>query len=230
MAASPRAFVLRHTQLRPVPGLEGIRLQLADEVLTLWHAVQVETGDPDAALPYWAFAWAGGLALSRYLGEHPGTVARRRVFDLASGSGLCAIASMRAGAAEVTAADIDVFAAAAIELNARANGRRVAVVCRDVLDDEPPRVDVILAGDCWYEARLAERVLPWLRRAQERGVELLVGDPGRRYLPADELVARASYEVRTTTELEDLDRKQARVYTLRDAGIPPGVGPDGATS
>ena len=111
MAASPRAFVLRHTKLRPVPGLEEVRLHLADEVLPLWHAVQIETGDPDAALPYWAFAWAGGLAIGRYLRDRPETVAGRRVFDLASGSGLCAIAAMRAGATEAAGADIDAFAA-----------------------------------------------------------------------------------------------------------------------
>jgi predicted nicotinamide N-methyase len=217
MASSPRAFVLRHTHLRPVPGLEEIRLHLADEVLPLWHAAQVETDDEDAALPYWAFAWAGGLAIGRYLREHPEAAADRRVFDLASGSGLCAIASMRAGAAEATGADIDLFAAAAIEVNARANGRRVTVVCRDVLDEEPPDADVILAGDSWYEARLADRVLPWLQRARDRGIDVLVGDPGRRYLPTDELVELASYDVRTTTELEDLERKQARVYALRPA-------------
>ncbi|MGZ8515046.1 MAG: class I SAM-dependent methyltransferase, partial [Candidatus Limnocylindrales bacterium] len=164
MTASSRGFVLRHTRLRPVKALEKIRLHLADEVLPLWRAVQVETADPDAALPYWAFAWGGGLALGRYLGEHPDAVAGRRVFDLASGSGLCAIAAMRAGAAAATAVDIDAFAVAAIELNARANGQRIAVVRRDVLDDDPPDSDVILAGDCWYEAGLAERVLPWLRR------------------------------------------------------------------
>jgi predicted nicotinamide N-methyase len=217
MASSPRAFVLRHTRLRPVPGLEAIRLHLADEVLPLWHAAQVETDDEDAALPYWAFAWAGGLAIGRYLREHPEVAADRRVFDLASGSGLCAIASMRAGAAEATGADIDLFAAAAIAVNARANGRRVTVVCRDVLDEEPPDADVILAGDSWYEARLADRVLPWLQRARDRGIDVLVGDPGRRYLPTDELVELASYDVRTTTELEDLERKQARVYALRPA-------------
>jgi predicted nicotinamide N-methyase len=217
MAASPRAFVLRQTRLRPVPGLEEVRLHLADEVLPLWHAVQVETGDPDAALPYWAFAWSGGLAIGRYLREHPEAVAGRHVFDLASGSGLCAIAAMHAGARAVTCADIDAFAAAAIELNARANGRRVTVVRRDVLDDEPPEVDVILAGDCWYEASLAERVLPLLHRARDRGIDVLVGDPGRRYLPTDELVELASYDVRTTTELEDLERKQGRVYALRPA-------------
>ena len=218
MAASPRGFVLRHTHLRPVPGLEEIRLQLADEVLPLWHAVQVETGDPDGALPYWAFAWAGGLAIGRYLREHPDAVAGRRVFDLASGSGLCAIASMHAGAIEATGVDIDPFAAAAIQLNARANGYRVTAVRRDVLDEEPPDADLILAGDCWYEAGLALRVLPWLRRARDRGIDVLVGDPGRRHLPTDDLVELATYDVRTTTELEDLERKQAWVYALRPGG------------
>jgi len=214
MAASPRAFVLRHTRLRPVPGLEHVRLHLADEVLPLWRAVQLELGDADAALPYWAFAWAGGLAIARHLADRPDAVAGRRVFDLASGSGLCAIAALRAGASSATAADIDGFAVAAIGLNARANGRRVTIVGHDVLDDAPPVTDVILAGDCWYDARLAARVMPWLRRARELGIDVLVGDPGRRYLPTDELVELATYDVRTTTELENLDQKRARVFAV----------------
>jgi predicted nicotinamide N-methyase len=213
--ASRRAFVLRHTRLRPVPGAEEVRLHLADEVLPLWHAAQLETGDPDAALPYWAFAWAGGLAIARYLGEHPDAVAGRRVFDMAAGSGLCAISALRAGASQATSADIDAFALAAVELNARANGRRVALVRRDVLDEEAPDADVILAGDCCYDERLAERVLPWLRRAHERGIAVLIGDPGRRYLPTDQLLELAAYDVRTTTELEDLGLKTGHVYTLR---------------
>jgi predicted nicotinamide N-methyase len=217
MAASARAFVLRNTRLRPIPGLDGIRLHLADEVFPLWHAVQVATGDPDAALPYWAFAWGGGLALARYLGDHPEAVAGRRVFDLASGSGLCAIAALRAGATSVTGADIDQFATAAIPLNARANGVRAGVVRRDVLDEEPPDVDVVLAGDVCYEAGLAGRVVPWLRRAHDRGIDVLLGDPGRRYLPIDELVELAGYDVRTTTELEDLERKRGWVYRLAAA-------------
>jgi predicted nicotinamide N-methyase len=212
---SRRAFILRHTRLRPVPGIEEIRLHLADEVLPLWRAVQVETGDPDAALPYWAFAWSGGLAIARYLRDHPEAVAGRRVLDVGAGSGLCAIAALQAGAAAATSADIDAYAVAAVEVNARANGRRVAVVRRDVLDEEPPDVDVIVAGDCLYEAGLAERVLPWLRRAHDRGIEVLVGDPGRRYLPTDELIERATYDVRTTTELEDLALKKGYVYALR---------------
>jgi predicted nicotinamide N-methyase len=140
------------------------------------------------------------------------------VFDLASGSGLCAIAALRAGAAAATAADIDGFAVAAIGLNARANGCRVTVVGHDVLDDAPPVTDVILAADCWYDERLARRVLPWLLRARNRGIDVLVGDPGRRYLPTDALVELACYDVRTTTELEDLDQKQGRVYALRRPG------------
>jgi predicted nicotinamide N-methyase len=215
MQATRRAFVVRHTRLRPVPGLEEVRLHLADEVLPLWHATQIETRNPDAPLPYWAFAWVGGLAIGRYLRDHSESVARRRVFDLASGSGICAIAALGAGASAATSSDIDGFAAAAIERNAHANGRRVTVVSRDVLDEAAPEVDVILAGDCWYDAGLAERVLPWLRHAYARGIEVLIGDPGRRYLPTDELVELASYDVQTTTELEDLGRRIGRVYALR---------------
>jgi predicted nicotinamide N-methyase len=217
MAASSRAFVLRHTRLRPVPGLDSIRLHLAGEALPLWHAVQVETGDPDAALPYWAFAWGGGLAIAHYLADHPEAVAGRRVFDFASGSGLCAIAAAQASATAAIAADIDRFAAAAIPLNARANGCRVAAIGRDVLDEEPPDVDIILAGDVCYEAELATRVLAWLHRAHDRGIDVLIGDPGRRYLPVDDLVELATYEVRTTTDLEDLEKKQGWVYTLPPA-------------
>jgi predicted nicotinamide N-methyase len=215
MRQSSRAFVLRHTRLQAVVGLEGIRLHLADEVLPLWHAVQGELDDPDSPMPFWAFAWSGGLALASYLREQPEVVRKRRVLDLASGSGLVAIAARLAGATAVAGSDIDRFAEAAIELNSRANGVRVEVIGRDLLDEETPDVDVILAGDTWYEEPLALRVLPWLQRAQREGIDVLVGDPGRRYLPAAELVELASYDVRTTTELEDLAFKRARVYRLR---------------
>ncbi len=134
--------------------------------------------------------------------------------DLASGSGLCAIAALEAGAASVTGADIDAFAAAAIQLNARANHVRAAVVSRDVVDEDPPDVDVILAGDVCYEAGLAERAIAWLRRGRDRGIDVLLGDPGRRYLPTNGLAELACYDVRTTTELEDLERTQGWVYRL----------------
>jgi predicted nicotinamide N-methyase len=213
-AAASRAFVLRHTRLGPVPGLEEVRLHLADEVLPLWRAVQIESRDDDAPLPYWAFAWGGGLAIGRYLRDHPETVAGRRVLDLASGSGVCAVAAMRAGASDVTASDIDPLAIAAIRLNARANGYRIGVVGRDLLDDPPPDVDVVLAGDCLYEAGFAERVMTWLHDVRQSGIDVVVGDPGRRYMPREVFDELASYEVRTTTELEDMDYKVARVYTL----------------
>ena len=199
-----------------MPGVEAIRLHLADEILPLWHAAQTETRDDDAALPYWAFAWIGGLAIARHLEVNPEVVAGKTIFDLASGSGLCAIAAMLAGASHATAADIDPFAAAAIPLNARANGTRVSVIGRDVLDEDPPDVDVVLAGDCWYEAGLAERATAWLRRVRAAGIEVVLGDPGRRYLPVDSLVELARYDVRTTTMLEDLEKKQGFVYALRD--------------
>lgn len=226
MAASTRSFVRRHTRLRPVPGLDGLRLHLADEVLPLWHAVQLELGDDDAALPYWAFAWGGGLAIGHYLRDHPEAVRGRRVLDVASGSGLCGIAALRAGALSASGADVDPFAASAIEMNARANGGRMATIGRDILDEEAPDVDVILAGDVCYEAGFTARVIPWLQRAQARGIDVLLGDPGRRYLPAHELVELATYQVRTTTELEDLELKQGWVYALRPAadGAPSSAG------
>ncbi len=192
-----------------------MRLHLADDVLALWRAAQVATGDDDTALPYWGFAWAGGLALARFLQDRPATVAGRRVLDLGAGCGLVAIAAMQAGAARTLASDVDPFAHAAIELNARANQVRIGALPRDLLDEAPPDVDVILAGDSFYEANFANRVSGWLADAQARGIEVFIGDPGRRYLPTQDLVEVASYAVRTTTELEDLARKRAGVYAFR---------------
>lgn len=145
-------------------------------------------------------------------------VAGRRVLDLASGSGLCAIAAMAAGADRVTAVDIDPMAVAAAELNARANHVRLSVARRDLLDEPLPDVDVILAGDCWYETGMADRVTGWLRRAAADGIEVVIGDPRRSYLPVDELVELARYEVRTTTVLEDLAQKTGYVFAFRDSG------------
>jgi predicted nicotinamide N-methyase len=209
-----RALVAHHTRLQPVPGIPGIRLHLADDVAPVWHATEADLGIAGAPIPFWAFAWAGGLALARFVLEHPDEVAGRRVLDLATGSGLVAIAAVQAGASPVTAADIDPFAEAAVGLNARANGVRIAFVGRDLLDDEPPDVDVLLAADTWYEGPLAERVLPWLRAAARRGTRVRVGAPGRRYLPLSGLVPLASYEVQTTTRLEDRAVLRASVFTL----------------
>ena len=215
MATNPRAFVLRHTRLQPVPGLDELRLHLSDDVFALWGAVQNETGDRDAPIPYWAFAWGGGLAVATYLREHPNAVIGRRVLDVASGSGLDALAAASAGASEVTAVDIDAFAIAAIGLNARANHAHIDVRRDDLLLEDPPDVDVILAGDCWYEESFGTRMTAWLQIARDRGIDVLIGDPGRRYLAHEPLIELASYEVRSTTDLEDLGRTRASVYELR---------------
>lgn len=209
-----RAFVLRHSRLQDIPGLPGIRLHLSDDVYSVWGAVQQETGEQDAPIPYWAFAWGGGLALARYVSEHRESVAGTRVLDLASGSGLDAIAAAHAGATSVVAVDIDPFAIAAIGLNTKANHVRIETSGDDLLDAEPPDVDVILAGDCWYEETFARRVTEWLERAAAAGIHVLIGDPGRRYLSRDRLTALATYDVRSTTDLEDLGRTTATVYSL----------------
>jgi predicted nicotinamide N-methyase len=197
-----------------VPGVPGIRLHLADDAAPVWRATEAALGVPGAPIPFWAFAWAGGLALARYVQEHPVEVAGRRVLDFATGSGLVAIAAARAGALSVTAADIDPFARVAVALNARANGVRVSFDRDDPLERDPPDVDVLLAADTWYEGPLAERVMPWLLAAARRGIRVLVGDPGRRYLPASGLVPLATYEVETTTQLEDRAVLRSTVYTL----------------
>jgi len=211
-----RAFVQRHTRLRDVDGVPGVRLHLADAVDPVWRATEEATGVDGAPIPFWAFAWAGGLALCRWLMDHPDEVTGRDVLDFATGSGLVAIVAARLGAT-VSAVDIDPFAEAAVHLNTRANRVRVSYSTRDLLDEPPPAVDVLLAGDTWYESPLADRVLPWLRAASAAGVRVLVGDPGRRYLPEPAesgLVELGTYEVKTTTSLEDRDVVEGRVFKV----------------
>jgi predicted nicotinamide N-methyase len=211
--ANLRAFVRRHTRLTPVPGLPGVRLQLADDVMVVMQLAGAELGQRDPALPFWAFAWAGGLAVSQYLVDHPEEVAGRRVLDVGSGSGLCAVVAMRLGAASVHAVDIDPFSQAAVALNARANGVRVGFSRQDLLGGPPPPCDVILAGDVCYEETMAGRMVEWLRLAARSGTRVLLGDPGRTYLPAG-LERLASYRVRTSRELEDAETKESAVFTF----------------
>jgi predicted nicotinamide N-methyase len=214
-------FIQRHTRLQDVAGVPGIRLHLADAVEPLWHAVEEILAIDGAPIPFWAFAWAGGLGLARWLQAHPEAVAGRTVLDFGTGSGLVAIAAAQAGAEHVQAVDVDPFAEAAVELNARANRVHLSVLLGDMLDEDPPAVDVLLAADTWYESPLADRVLPWLRRAADRGVRVIVGDPGRKYLPeaADAgFVELASYRVPTTTTLEDRDVVESRVYEVQPRG------------
>jgi predicted nicotinamide N-methyase len=206
------------TTLGPVALVPEIRLYQASEPIGVWQHTERATGRTGLDPPFWAFAWAGGQALARYLLDHPEVVAGRRVIDVASGSGLVAIAAIKAGAASVTAYDIDLLAAAAIAVNAEANGVPVPAVCADVLSDEDlpaPGTDLVLVADAFYEQDLAGQVLEFLDRSRARGAAVLAGDFGRRYLPRARLVPLASYDVPGLAALEDRDVKRTTVWTLR---------------
>lgn len=214
MIADPAAFIAANTRLQSVPHAPEISLWLADEVTPLWRLTEEELGEMGLAPPFWAFAWAGGQALARWLLDHPAEVAGRRIVDLATGSGLVAVAAMKAGAARVLASDIDPFCADAVALNAQANDVAVEFTGRDLLAAPPPDADVICAGDVFYERPMAEAVLAWLTQARDRGARVLVGDPGRSYFPRSGLTMLAEYAVPTTRELEDLAVKRTRVWAL----------------
>jgi predicted nicotinamide N-methyase len=211
--AALRAFVRRHTQLAAVADVPGVRLHVADDVMALTGLVSRELNQPDITLPFWAFPWAGGLGVARHLIDNPEEVAGKRVLDIASGSGLCAIAAVKVGAASVQAVDVDPLSQAAVAVNSRANGVRVDFTHADLLDGPPPGVDVILAGDVCYEEGMADRMLAWLRLASAQGTRVLLGDPGRTYLPRD-LERIATYAVRTSRELESDDVRQTSIYTF----------------
>src|SRR5262245_56133312 len=208
-----RAFVRRHTRLRDVPDVPGLRLHTGDDVMEICRLAGLELGQADPPLPFWAFPWAGGLAIARHLLDHPELVAGRRVVDVAAGSGLCAIVAARCGAESVLAFDVDPLAEAAATLNARANDAALVVRRSDPLDGPPPDCDVILAGDVCYEETMASRMIAWLDAAATAGVTVLIGDPRRRYLPR-ELEPIATYRVQTSRELEDAAIKESAVFTL----------------
>ncbi|WP_309642793.1 methyltransferase [Phenylobacterium sp.] len=209
-----QAFILANTRLQQPPHTPELTLHLADEITPIWKMTEEALAEIGLPPPFWAFAWAGGQALSRYILDHPEEVAGKRVIDFASGSGIVAIAAMKAGAYEVLAADIDSFCEAALSLNAKANSVTVAFTDTDLLDAPAPATDVILAGDICYEKPLAEKVMDWLAAAHVRGVRVLIGDPGRSYFPKVGLEKLAEYQVETTRELEDREVKKTAVWTL----------------
>jgi predicted nicotinamide N-methyase len=210
-------FIAANTRLQAVPHAPEISLWLADEITPLWRLTEEELGEMGLPPPFWAFAWAGGQALARWLLDHPDQVAGQRVIDLATGSGLVAVAAMKAGAACVLAADIDPFCAAAVAANARSNGVEIAFTDANLLDAPPPPVDLICAGDVFYEKPMAEAVLAWLKQAKGAGTRVIVGDPGRTYFPRSGLTLLAEYTVPTTRELEDQEVKRSRVWSLDPA-------------
>ena len=212
--ADAAAFIRAHTRLLPVPHAPEITLHLADEATELWQKTEEGLGEIGLPPPFWAFAWAGGQALARYLLDHPAVVAGKRVLDFASGSGLVAIAAAKAGAAFVKARDIDAFAVAAIQLNAAANGVAIDARCENVVGADESW-DAIFAGDICYERDMAGRTVAWLASLHARGATVLIGDPGRSYLPRQTLEPIATYEVPVTRTLEDAEIKTTHVWRFR---------------
>ena len=213
--ASAGQIIRNNTELGPVALVPEIRLYQASEPIGVWQRTELAAGRTGLDPPFWAFAWAGGQALARYVLDHPETVKDRRVIDIASGSGLVAIAAARAGAAAVTAYDIDPLAAAAIAVNAGANGVTVLAVCADILDEHAPvslDADVMLVADAFYQRDLAGRVMRFLDRVHARGVDVLASDFGRAYLPRDRLRALAAYDVPGLSVLEDSDVKHTTIW------------------
>ncbi len=208
------AFIRANTRILSPPHTPEIRLHLADDAVALWELTEERLGELGLAPPFWAFAWAGGQALARYVLDHPEIVAGMNVLDLASGSGLVAIAAMRAGAARAVAADIDPFAAHAARLNAALNDVTIDPITEDVIG-APRGEAVILVGDLFYERDLAARLLAWLEARQHAGALVLIGDPERFYLPKEKLEKIAAYEVLTSRALEDAEVKRTGVWRLR---------------
>jgi len=213
---SPQAaedFILASTAPMAPPHVPEIRLHLADEAHELWLRTEEELAEIGLPPPFWAFAWAGGQGLARHVLDHPETVRGKTVLDFASGSGLVAIAAVQAGAAGVLAADVDPFCEAAVRLNAEANGVAVAFTGEDLIGEDGGW-DVILAGDVFYDRPLAERLIPWFAALRARGADVLVGDPGRSYLPKAGLERLAVYEVPVTRALEDAEVKKTTVWRV----------------
>ena len=208
---SAKKFILDNTALMAPPHVPEVLLHLADEAHDLWQRTEDELAAIGLPPPFWAFAWAGGQGLARYVLDHPEVVRGKSVLDFASGSGLVAIAAMKAGAANVVAADIDPFCETAIALNLEANG--VAAEFRgDDCVGAGDGWDVVLAGDVFYDKAFADRLMPWFAALRARGADILVGDPGRAYLPKTGLQSLAVYEVPVTRVLEDAEVKRTTVW------------------
>ena len=211
---NPDAFIVANTRELSPPLVPEIRLHLAEESVPIWQKTEEELGEMNVPPPFWAFAWAGGQALARYLLDNPQLVAGQSVIDLGAGSGLTAIAAKRAGAVSVLAADIDAFSCAAVRLNAALNSVALDVTGEDLLARAPDPANVVLVGDLFYERELAERVMAYIEKAKGAGAQILVGDPQRSYFPTARFTQAAAYQVPVTRELEDAEIKRTAVWTL----------------
>ncbi len=208
------AFIRANTRVLAPPHVPELRLHLADDAVALWELTEEELGKLGLPPPFWAFAWAGGQALARYLLDHPDAVVGRTVLDVASGSGLVAIAAMKAGAATAKAVDIDAFATHAARLNAALNAVAIVTSAEDPIG-APAVAETILVGDLFYDRDLAPRVFDWLVDLEAQGKQVLIGDPGRAYLPKHKLEKVAEYDVPVTRALEDAEVQRTAVWKLK---------------
>ncbi|MGG7516964.1 class I SAM-dependent methyltransferase [Allorhizobium undicola] len=211
MRIDPEQFIRQNTSLAAPPHVPEIKLHLASEVHDLWQKTEEDLAEIGLPPPFWAFAWAGGQGLARYVLDNPHCVRGRRVVDFATGSGLVAIAAARAGAKSVTALDIDPFTGAAVRLNAAANGVAIDFHADDRIG-QPLDADVLLAGDVFYDRDFCDRLMPWFAAVSASGVMVLVGDPGRSYFPRQGFQPLATYEVPVTRALEDSEVKKTTVW------------------
>jgi predicted nicotinamide N-methyase len=211
LKTDPRTFILDNTDLMRPPHVPEIVLHLATEAHDLWLKTEEDLEAIGLPPPFWAFAWAGGQGLARYILDNPETVAGKRVLDFASGSGLVAIAAKLAGAADVLSADIDPWTASAVALNAAENGVEIGFTGENLVS-EAVEADVVLAGDVFYDRDFAAALIPWFTALAGRDVSVLVGDPGRSYCPKDRLEQLAVYEVPVTRALEDSEVKRTTVW------------------
>lgn len=214
-----KVFIRANTRLAPVVGLcSGNRAELliwqADEIAPIWSATEADLARQGLDPPFWAFPWAGGQAVARLILERPQLVKGKRVLDIAAGSGMIAIAAAMSGATSVVANDIDPLCEAATALNAKANGVKIGWIDGDLLHGSPPNVDVILAGDIFYQKQMAERFLDWLGRAAAQGADVYAGDPGRAYAPQGGAAPIAEYDIETTADLESVTLRRSRVWKL----------------
>lgn len=210
----PTDFIRRETTVKPVPHAEEIRLHVADEGMDLWQKTEEDLGALGLDPPFWAFAWAGGQGLARYILDTPSLVAGKDVIDFACGSGLVGIAAMMAGARSCRAVDIDPFAIAAAGLNAGLNGVRLEVELADLTRQAIPSADIVFCGDVFYDRQMADAVTGFLDRLTGAGIDVLVGDPGRSYLPTDRLTELGVYKVPVVGALEDNEIKKTCVYRV----------------
>lgn len=216
MKTDPETFIRANTDIMEPPHVPEVLLHLAGEAHELWLKTEEELEEIGLPPPFWAFAWAGGQGLARHVLDHPELVAGKRVTDFASGSGLVAIAAMKAGAASVLAVDIDPWTATAIRLNAELNGVDVVSSAKDVIGGAGD-ADVYLAGDVFYDRAFADRLIPWFSALVNEGADVLVGDPGRAYCPRDRLQMLATYQVPVTRALEDSEVKKTTVWRFGPA-------------